>query len=89
MARLSSNFPLELARKAGLVIVLPIGVYFPIADPGQANRRVGCFCTLKAIAQLLKKDQPSADEVRSVFHDHRPAIERLATALYHSPAYWV
>jgi hypothetical protein len=74
---------MALARNAGTVIMLPIGVYFSLVD--HANKRIGCFYTRAALCKLLGKDQASPEELRGVFHDHRSAIERLARALYECP----
>jgi hypothetical protein len=73
-------------RDQGTVLVLPIGVYFPIADPVDPNKRLRCLYTRAAFAKILGKNRPSANELRGVFHDNRRAIERLAKALYECPA---
>ena len=80
---------MALARDAGMVIVLPVGVYFPLAAHRYANQRIGCFYTRAAFSKLLGHNQASPEELAGVFHDHRRAIERLAHALYECPASYV
>jgi hypothetical protein len=80
---------MALARDADMVVVLPVGVYFPMTDPRYAQQRIGCFYTRAALSKLLGHDQASPEDLRGVFHDHRRAIERLAQALYECPASYV
>ena len=58
---------MALARDAGMVSVLPVGVYFPIADHRHANQRIGCFYTRAAFSKLLGHDQASPEELGACF----------------------
>jgi hypothetical protein len=85
MTKLSDSMPMALARDQGIVIVLPLGVFFSIAHP-EGDTRIGCLHTRAAFSKFLGPHAASQDKVREVFHDYRPAIERLAKALYECPA---
>jgi len=85
MTKLSDGFPMELARQ-GIVSVVPLGVFFSIDHPEQANTRIGCFHTRAAFSKVLGSHACSPERVAEAFHDHRPVIERMAKALYDCPA---
>jgi len=89
MTKLSDGFPMKLARHQGIVTIVPLAVFFSIAHPEQADKRIGCFHTRAAFSKVLGGHACSPERVSEVFHDHRPAIERMAKALYDCPAFHV
>ena len=74
---------MTLARRAGTVIVLESGVYFPMLDLDRAARVV-CFHTRAGFRRIAGKSHVTQLEIRELFRSHRKTIERIADELYDS-----
>ena len=78
---------MTLVRRAGTVIVLESGVYFPMLDLDRSrNQGLVCFLTRAGFTKLTGKRHLTQYELRELFREHRTNIERLANALYSAPS---
>jgi len=74
---------MTLVRRAGAVIVLESGVYFPMIDLDRPRSPgLVCFQTRAGFRKLTGKRHVTQHDLREFFREHRKNIERLANALY-------
>jgi len=57
-------------------------------DVDRRDYSVGCIHGYAAFLKLSGKERLNQLELRDLFRQHRPRIEKLANALYEAPAWW-
>ena len=74
---------MTLARRAGTVIVLESGVYFPMLDLDRPRgARVVCFHTRAGFRRIAGKSHVTQLEIRELFRSHRKIVESIANELH-------
>ena len=74
---------MTLARRAGTVIVLDSGVYFPMLDLDRPRAAgVVCFHTRAGFRRFAGKSHVAQLEIRELFRIHRKIVERIANELH-------
>ena len=78
---------MTLARRAGTVIVLETGVYFPMLDLDRPRTgRLVCFHTRAGFRRMAERSHLTQLEIRELFRKHRKTVERLANELDDEPS---
>ena len=72
---------MPLSRRAGTVIVLETGVYFPMMDR-RRRLSVAAFHTRAGFRKLFGKSELTQEEQRLLFTEFRDQIEKLASNVY-------